>query len=726
VTPRYPAPAGLNNAWSEEEEEAFRQRTTYVLNYYKDQVNPSLAGEKEEKSLPQTMLSFLAGNHQEALEVLQLTEEEERAHEWTHGVDLFWTLSLLGQTAKFGYFGDSWDPDYQKTFQKAIEVWTQVDPAPGFKDVLLLRSPSAEVRMTVLKQLNTLWRSKEDVRKMAEAASAERAQDRKAFGKYLSELLPKLPTVRPSDSLEEWEFWASLFVGEPHLWMLYEEYERQVNPHPHPLYGRGAGPVKRKWTPQIRGTRTDPRSTINLKAMRDVALYVFAEAAEEPETLHIAKERIRQSAIQFWRYGNPEWDSDIYHAYTTAAYLNLYAFAQDPEVRNIAKGILDYLFTSAALKYRNGSWGGTVKRPFSSLIPFTTSPNFFWLYFGETTHPPKRPTHLSVYAILSGYRPPAAVVALARDKVALAGMSMERLHPSFHVEWSHTPSHPHYAETLFFGKHYQLGTLERWHGYAHQSDLNGFKLLIDDEEKNSIYVLATTSDPKHRFDRSRHNPVMDVLPGIKTVQSENKLLVLSRDPDRSFHFTLPRSIKLDLLEGIGFGRHHDVAFAIEPIHLQWADTARISGMYQGHTHYYFQHLHPVTSGKKPMGFFLEIRELTDDSDAYAAFQQDMIQNTSWRQNGDFVSYTATDGTILGMESTKEKLQSWRNDIPRTILKEKTSYWKTRSTGTASLHMAPTAGQLSIQVGETFFTGNMDLTTGSYRFSSSESGSRIRD
>ena len=96
--------------------------------------------------------------------------------------------------------------------------------------------------------------------------------------------------------------------------------------------------------------RADARNTDNLRGMREVAVYLFAEETGNELTRKIYKEKIKQSALKYLEIGNGEWDSEGYLAHTMAAYANAYGFAQDKEVRLYAKAILDYLFLSAAKK----------------------------------------------------------------------------------------------------------------------------------------------------------------------------------------------------------------------------------------------------------------------------------------------------------------------------------------------------------------------------------------
>ena len=53
------------------------------------------------------------------------------------------------------------------------------------------------------------------------------------------------------------------------------------------------------------------------------------------------KARLERYVSTLLDIGMGEWDSPTYHGHTTSAYLNLYDFAQDPEVKQLAQSALD-------------------------------------------------------------------------------------------------------------------------------------------------------------------------------------------------------------------------------------------------------------------------------------------------------------------------------------------------------------------------------------------------
>ncbi|MDY7016287.1 MAG: hypothetical protein SVX43_22355, partial [Cyanobacteriota bacterium] len=186
---------------------------------------------------------------------------------------------------------------------------------------------------------------------------------------------------------------------------------------PHPIYGKGDG-TGRDWAIRRRGLWVDSRNTDNLRAMRETSVYLMAEETGNETVRQRYKQKIQRYVWALYHIGMGEWDSSIYHSHTFAPYLNLYDFAKDPEVKALAKAALDWMSTAAALKYYRGGWGGPTKRDSNgaNAVYGSGAARAFHLYFGDTPLPNPKPELDALHFITSRYRPPLAVVALARKQ----------------------------------------------------------------------------------------------------------------------------------------------------------------------------------------------------------------------------------------------------------------------------------------------------------------------
>ncbi|MGD1904774.1 MAG: hypothetical protein ACFB0C_02135 [Leptolyngbyaceae cyanobacterium] len=237
-------------------------------------------------------------------------------------------------------------------------------------------------------------------------------------------------------------------------------------------------------------TQVDCRNTDNLRAMRETSLYLMAEETGNEATRLIYKARLERYVSTLLDIGMGEWDSPTYHGHTTSAYLNLYDFAQDPEVKQLAQSALDWLFHSAALKYWRGTWTGPVKRYGGS-----DAERFFWFYFGQGS-PPETASKDWIHALTSDYRPPAEVMATAHRQIPLP-QEIRRTHPHYE-NWLPDLYGPAFYETLYLGQHFQLGSL--LNGTA--GDWQGFSLAVS--QGQGVDRLLVEATGPHRI-AQHHN-----------------------------------------------------------------------------------------------------------------------------------------------------------------------------------------------------------------------------
>src|SRR5690606_38775744 len=116
--------------------------------------------------------------------------------------------------------------------------------------------------------------------------------------------------------------------------------------------------------------------------------------------------------------GQGEFDSPDYLGVYVAPLAELYAFADDPAMRQRAGMMLDYVLADYAAERLAGRYVGAHSRlaPASVLEPGRTSAaGLGWLLFGDT---PFTPRAEALVLALSGYRPPAILHAIATDRTA--------------------------------------------------------------------------------------------------------------------------------------------------------------------------------------------------------------------------------------------------------------------------------------------------------------------
>ncbi|MDP6357835.1 MAG: hypothetical protein QF473_22155 [Planctomycetota bacterium] len=669
VRPKYPN-VQFENPWPAEMEQDFLKRVDAHIRTYKGKSENRTTGEHEKGAYPNTMYSFLAGDYDVALEALQAEDIQAKSdHAHTLGIDLYWCFTLKGQVLKYFYFGDVMKPAYRQRMFDAGKAWTKDDPRPSLEYTLALGSKDPQVRKYALQQLGKMWRSPKHVREMANKAISENQPNKRKFGEYMLSFALKLERkdfevkhlthwMRIPPAILNAKKWAKGITDGG--WMIFEEYERRTNPNPHPKYGIGTGPVGADWSPRTRGMRADARNTDNLRAMREVAIYLFAEEAGNETVRRLYKEKLRRTVFAFWEIGNGEWDSEGYLGHTISAYSNLYAFAKDKQVRGWGKAILDFLFLSAAQKYWRGAWGGPLIRDYGNITPWSGSANLCHLFFGDAPGNPNHHEKDQVFLICSGYRPPAAVVALARKQFKKP-CEMLNSHPHYENWLPGNSDAPLYHETMYYGHSYQLGTMPNGHGY----NRNAFKLLIWNSETGADFFIPTTG-------RFRHTSA-STAGGDNIAQYRNLAIYLNGKAWKGttgttpFNYVVPKSAETDDQNGIRFLRFEKTWMALTPVNLAFKELKPLKNKRN-----IGSGLHLMTAegtGGKVCGFAIELGE-EETHGSYETFKSAVLNSSKLDYDDNTaVAYSGCKGNRLKLSWMGAGLPKvWRNGKPHDWMK----------------------------------------------------------
>ena len=387
---------------------------------------------------------------------------------------------------------------------------------------------------------------------------------------------------------------------------------------PHPVFQR-YNPNLQGWTPERFGNRqVDGRRTDNLFAMSTTSTFLMAEETGNTATMETYRDMINRYVWSLFHIGMGEWDSATYHGHTIAAYLNLYDFAQDEQIKGVAKAALDQLFTMMALKYYRGGMVRPTKRDnsFHNGVLTNDLTKFAWLYFGdlEVDTPPHEHDH--AHAILSAYRPPLAVMALAHKDfprpVEVLSSKINYQNWEQDADGSHRPRH---FETMFFGPNYQLGSLTP---RGPENDVGPFNLVIENRAGSVDYFVAATS--------SRDNlPRLGIDSGVQIAQYRNHLIWLREgNQGDGFTFQVPEGISHKTEDDIWFFGFDDTWVAVWPIHLQAYEQREPTGR----AAQALPNVRGLMAAKKDgpfYGFAMEVGDRSTHRD-FAAFQRTIQRN----------------------------------------------------------------------------------------------------
>ena len=324
--------------------------------------------------------------------------------------------------------------------------------------------------------------------------------------------------------------------------------ERDPLLRPHYAF-TGPGPG---WGPDVKNSWVDVRSTENLYLMRVTSVYLMAEETGNRDTAKKYKDHLLRYTASLYRVGIGEWDSENYHGHSVAPLLNLHDFAKDPVVRRAAKACLDFYAAAGAVKYYRGGFNGPTKRDYNHAQPFGGSAaNALWLWFGD--HPTGKTEHWEsdeVHQITSSYRPPLAVVHLARRNFKKP-CELFAAKPSYTATTQgQLNARPEYLETQYFGHHYQMGSLT--HGTSTDGgDVNGFKILALDNANGAIALQAAPTKAPLFVGSPQYQTGVIAAPN-RVAQLNNLALWLAKDGGAPWLWVLPDSVAVSHRDGVTF------------------------------------------------------------------------------------------------------------------------------------------------------------------------------
>ena len=320
------------------------------------------------------------------------------------------------------------------------------------------------------------------------------------------------------------------------------------------------------WGPDVKNSWVDVRSTENLFLMRVSSVYLMAEETGNGATREKYKKIILDYAKALYRVGMGEWDSENYHGHSVAPLLNLYDFAKDREVKRAAKAALDFVFATGAVKYFRGGFNGPSKRDYNHTQPFGGSAaSMLWVYFDDCPVEEHGWESDEVHALTSGYRPPAAVVNVARKKFE---RPVEVLAAKAHYEASVSDEldrGPEHLETQYVGRTFQMGSLVGGTS-AGKTDVNGFKVMCFDSERG-VAGLQCVPGPDPLFAGSAKYMLGKVSGENRVAQNRNLAVWLVAGGGSPWVWLIPETVAVEVEGGVTFLKAEKTWLAVHPVGL---------------------------------------------------------------------------------------------------------------------------------------------------------------
>ncbi len=254
------------------------------------------------------------------------------------------------------------------------------------------------------------------------------------------------------------------------------------------------------------------------------------EFPEAKEKMALMKRWMKEWAGNIYKYGSGEWHSSIYQAYNFIGWLNVYDFADDPEVKRIARAVLDYYATELAIHYSYQLPGGSEMRGKGYELNGRSATTYFnWLWFSPDSTPVGGLGGSQLIQVIHGatstYRPNKQIVDLAINKKLPA--YYRGSNPSYNFE------HPAYIKKYFYaGKGYTLGSSVNNYGgfFASTFQYVPWKIIIRNKEGFPFVVAGNGHYYKTWKAKGRD-------PYTQHVQHENILMQITRMPANVEEYT---------------------------------------------------------------------------------------------------------------------------------------------------------------------------------------------
>lgn len=421
------------------------------------------------------------------------------------------------------------------------------------------------------------------------------------------------------------------------------------------------------WGPDTKNSWVDVRSTENLYLMRVTSVYLFAEAAGNRDVAQQYKDEIRRYTAALYRVGIGEWDSENYHGHSVGPLCNLYDFARDVEVKRCAKACLDWFFAAGAVKYYRGGFSGPTKRDYNHPQPFGGSAaNMLWLAFGDSPqHKAGEWESDEVHLITSAYRPPPAVMELARKNFE---RPVEIFASKPHYTASTTAdvkSPPEYFETQYIGHSYLMGSLASGTS-ADGGDVNGFKILAY-SDKRGASALQVVPGPDAEFPGSPQYQQGKVAGPNRVAQFSNVAIWLVKNGQSPWLWVLPQEIRVSEASGVTFLEGDRTWVAVRPLAVTSLkrDDSRTQKISAGEHPKFPDHqvLAGQGNGDKFCGLAIEVGEAQTHG-SFAEFKKHVLaaEVDASKLNDGIVQYKSRDGKFLGFHwnDNPRDLGVWRN------------------------------------------------------------------
>jgi hypothetical protein len=207
-----------------------------------------------------------------------------------------------------------------------------------------------------------------------------------------------------------------------------------------------------------------------------------------------ARQQLHDYVRGLYQAGQGEWDSSTYLMFDVNGMLNIYDFAEDPEVRLLARAALDWYAASYALKHVDGIFTaphqrGAADEPHDSIADQTGY--LWWGSDADITAEDTRGFRYTIHPMTSTWRPNRVLTNLAHRNLAegLLPVQQHNTKPNYWYGQRQEPRAGAYRETVYIHDDFTMGSL--WNG--HGSQIMRHQVVVDTESGG---VAITAGHPR--------------------------------------------------------------------------------------------------------------------------------------------------------------------------------------------------------------------------------------
>ncbi|MGC9343717.1 MAG: hypothetical protein ACP5E3_13520, partial [Bacteroidales bacterium] len=227
------------------------------------------------------------------------------------------------------------------------------------------------------------------------------------------------------------------------------------------------------------------------------------------EAKNIVRQMITEYIEKTLMVGNGEYDSQVYYPHSIEAFLNLYDFSTDPEIKALAKFVLDYYFVTYGMKVMDGAIAGAQKRGYLPSGDPSEMEVMQWAFFNNSSAD-MSDAITTIQQSTTTYRPNRIIWDIVNKNLELP-FEARMSRPFYHMDHAHA-----FAESFYCSENYAMGNVQM--------------TIVDNPNQQMVWSLVCkgTDGPlcfsgghPMRGSTSGHSPY------TQTLQSKGSLILLT-------------------------------------------------------------------------------------------------------------------------------------------------------------------------------------------------------